>query len=130
MSEEFIKGTDGHTDGQTEPFPELLSELKINKDTLNTIGEYFSPVLLICQRMLQTVNYFLNLFAFLLKSSSLSSYPQCWSVCLTTGLMLVLSQLQPAFTILEIRLFFHLPFSPQQLDQRWICLPSSSVLLP
>ena len=31
MSEEFIKVTDGHTDGQTEPLPELLSELKSTK---------------------------------------------------------------------------------------------------
>ena len=46
MSEEFIKVTDGHTDGQTEPLPELLSELKIfetlyNIDPHNTFPVFF-----------------------------------------------------------------------------------------
>ena len=49
MSEEFIKGTDGHTDGrmdgQTEPLPELLSELKKAGQLYDEDYHRFGPVL-------------------------------------------------------------------------------------
>lgn len=60
----------------------------------------------------------------------MSSYPQCRRVCLTTGLILGLSNFAPALWILVMRLFFHRPLTLAQFHQRLTWRASSSVRRP